>query len=115
MPHVEIKYSDNLNINTQAIFDDVEIIINQKDASAGVCKSRAYPCSEYKHTHILVTISLLTKPHRDEQFTLELSAEIESAIKPHLKQNLYFSLNIEYSSAYYTTNVHQVDGETLGS
>ncbi|OBT08316.1 hypothetical protein A9267_11470 [Shewanella sp. UCD-FRSSP16_17] len=110
MPHVEIKYSDNLTFNTQDIFDDVEVIINQKDASAGVCKSRAYPCSEYKHTHILITISLLTKPHRDEQFTLELSAELEHAIKRHLKQSLYFSLNIEYSGAYYTTNVHQVDG-----
>ncbi|WP_394496828.1 hypothetical protein [Shewanella sp. ENK2] len=113
MPHVEVKYSDNLNINPQAIFDDIEESINQKDASAGVCKSRAYPCAEYKHTHILVTVSLLTKPHRDEQFTLELSAEIESAIKRHLQQSLYFSLNIEYSGAYYTTNVHQVDDDTL--
>ena len=113
MTHVEIKYSDNLTFNTQDIIDDIEGIINQKGASAGVCKSRAYPCSEYKHPHILVTVSLLTKPHRDEQFTLELSAEIESAIKSHLQQSLYFSLNIEYSNAYYTTNVHQVDGIAL--
>lgn len=113
MPHVEIKYSDNLNINVEIIFDDVESIINEKDASAGECKSRAYPCSQYKYSHILVTVSLLTKPHRDKAFTQSLSLEIEKAIKVHLQQSLYFSLNIEYSQDYYTTNIHSVDGDKL--
>ncbi|GIC76875.1 hypothetical protein [Moritella sp. F3] len=115
MPHVEIKYSDNLNINVDTIFNDVESIINGKDASAGECKSRAYPCSQYKYSHILVTVSLLTKPHRDKAFTQNLSLEIEKAIKVHLKQSLYFSLNIEYSLDYYTTNIHSVDGDKLMS
>ncbi len=113
MPHVEIKYSDNLDIDTKEVFDVIESIINKKDSSAGECKSRAYPCSEYKYTHILVTISLLTKPHRDKEFTLNLSCELERAIKLHLKQSLYFSLNFEYSLAYYTTNTHRIDGDTL--
>ena len=113
MPHVEIKYSDNLDIDTKEIFDVIESIINKKDSSAGECKSRAYPCSEYKYSHILVSISLLTKPHRDKEFTLKLSSELERAIKLHLKQSLYFSLNIEYSQAYYTTNIHRIDGDTL--
>jgi len=113
MPHVEIKYSDNLTIDTQKIFDSVEEIINQKDISAGECKSRAYPCSVYKYSHILVTVSLLTKPHRDKEFTQSLSIEIEKAIKSHLQQSLYFSLNIEYSLDYYTTNIHSVDGDEL--
>jgi len=113
MPHVEIKYSDNLDIDPKEVFDVIEDIINKKDSSAGECKSRAYACSEYKYTHILVTISLLTKPHRDKEFTLKLSSELERAIKLHLKQSVYFSLNIEYSSAYYTTNIHRIDGDTL--
>ncbi|MGB2707205.1 MAG: hypothetical protein WBC41_03540 [Pseudoalteromonas nigrifaciens] len=113
MPHVEIKYSDNLKINTKEVFDVIEQIINNKDASAGVCKSRAYPSLEYKHSHILITISLLTKPHRNKEFTLALSTELEASIKKHLKQSVYFSLNIEYSQAYYTTNVHLVDGDIL--
>lgn len=113
MPHVEIKYSDNLEINVDNIFNDVESIINEKDASSGECKSRAYPCSQYKYSHILVTVSLLTKPHRDNTFTHSLSMEIEKAIKVHLKQSLYFSLNIEYSQGYYTTNIHSVDGDKL--
>ena len=113
MPHVEIKYSDNLDIETDKIFDAVEKVINENDMSAGVCKSRAYPCSQYKYSHILVTVSLLTKPHRDKVFTQKLSGEIEKAIKVHLKQSLYYSLNIEYSQDYYTTNIHRVEGDSL--
>ncbi|AGH80885.1 hypothetical protein PCNPT3_04715 [Psychromonas sp. CNPT3] len=113
MPHVEIKYSDNVEINTNDIFDLIEDIINKKDPSAGECKSRAYPCAEYKYSHILVIVSLLTKPHRDEKFTHQLSHELELAIKNHLKQSVYFSLSIEYSLAYYTTNIHLVEGDIL--
>lgn len=115
MPHVEIKYSDNLDIDTNEIFNVVETIINKCDMSAGECKSRAYPCNQYKYSHILITISLLTKSHRDKAFTQNLSIEIESAIKAHLKQSLYFSLNIEYSLEYYTTNIHRVEGDNIQS
>lgn len=113
MPHIEIKYSDNLDIDIDKIFDVIEKTINDKDSSAGECKSRAYPCSKYKYSHILLTVSLLTKAHRDEIFTQSLSEEIQKAIKCHFKQSLYFSLNIEYSSAYYSTNIHLVEGDSL--
>ena len=113
MPHIEIKYSDNLNIDINRVFDSVENIINKNDVSSGECKSRGYPCSQYKYSHVLVTVSLLTKPYRDIVFTQKLSKEIEKAIKCHLKQSLYFSLNIEYSQDYYVTNIHSVDGDIL--
>ncbi len=113
MPHVEIKYSNNLKIDMHDLFDSIEKVINEKDRSAGECKSRAYPCLEYKYSHILVNISLLTKDHRDKVFTQDLSKRIEKIIKEHLKQSLYFSLNIEYSSSYYTTNTHIVKGDKL--
>lgn len=108
MPHVEIKHSDNLELNHAKIFDKVEQIINQHDSAAGVCKSRAYPCAHYKHTHIMVTIALLTKPHRDKAFTVKLSEEIEAAIKSELQQSAYFSLDIDYSSPYYVTSFYEV-------
>ncbi|BAJ02920.1 tautomerase family protein [Shewanella violacea] len=113
MPHVEIKYSDDLDIDTKQAFDLIEQIINEQDASAGVCKSRAYPCSQYKYPHILIVVSLLTKPYRDQEFTNDLSEKIAKEIKKLFKQSLYFSLNIEYSSANYTTNVHLVEGDKL--
>ena len=113
MPHVEIKYSNNLKLDMLSLFDSIEKTINEKDDSAGECKSRAYPCSEYKYSHLLVNIALLTKAHRDKVFTQDLSKKIEKTIKTHLHQSAYFSLNIEYSSSYYTTNAHLVKGDKL--
>ncbi|PKG38039.1 hypothetical protein [Psychromonas sp. Urea-02u-13] len=115
MPHIEIKYSDNLDIDACKIFDELEKVINNMDMSAGECKSRAYPCAVYKYSHLLLTISLLTKPHRDNEFTQKLSLAIEQTIKKYLKQSLYFSMNIEYSIAHYTTNIHHVEGDRLES
>ena len=49
MPHVEIKYSDNLVFDTKEVFETIEQIINKADCSAGKCKSRAYACSQYHY------------------------------------------------------------------
>jgi 5-carboxymethyl-2-hydroxymuconate isomerase len=114
MPHIEIKYSDNLEIDTLKVFDAIEKVINENDNNAGECKSRAYPCSQYKYSHIIVIVSLLTKPHRDEAFTKKLSEEIETIIKSYLNQSAYFSLSIEYSKPYYTTNIHLIEGDEPG-
>ncbi len=48
MPHVEIKYSNDIKLNYDALFDSVEATINKLDSSAGACKSRAYPTVKSK-------------------------------------------------------------------
>lgn len=103
MPHVELSYSDNLTLNTSALFDVIESTINQHDATAGACKSRAYPAVQYKHTHLLVTIDLLTKAHRDEAFTQRLLNDLNSAIKKYLPRGCCFSLALNYRGSYYLT------------
>lgn len=113
MPHIEIKYSNNLEIDTNKIFNELENTINKHDSKAGVCKARAYPCNEYKYTHIITTISLLSKEHRDKVFTRNLSLEIEKNIKSYLNQSAYFTLNIEYSNPHYITNIHNVEEDEL--
>lgn len=113
MPHIEIKYSNNLTLNTNKIFNEIEKTINTHDNKAGECKARAYPCNEYKYTHIITSISLLPKEHRDKIFTENLSLDIEKIIKSHLNQSAYFTLNIEYSNEHYITNMHSVEGDKL--
>lgn len=109
MPHIELKYSDDLMINTSEIFDAIENTINDYDASAGVCKSRAYPTNLYKHTHALISIALLKKEHRDAEFSHGLAKRLEKAVKALIQQNCYFSLSLEYSSDYYITGYHSVE------
>ncbi|PIR25088.1 MAG: hypothetical protein COX62_02590 [Deltaproteobacteria bacterium CG_4_10_14_0_2_um_filter_43_8] len=108
MPHAEIKCSSDLRINFDELFSSLEKLINQHDSTAGICKCRAYLTDVFKHSHILITISMLTKPHRDENFTKKLSHDLETEIKKHLKQECYFSFLLEYNPLHYVTNFHSV-------
>ncbi len=108
MPHVEIKHSADLALNPQALFKLVEYVINRHDADAGECKGRAYPAKAFQHTHVLFEISMLTKPHRDEAFTRKLMVELEQQLKAQIPQTCRFSLALNYSGPYYSTNLHEV-------
>lgn len=108
MPHADIKYSSDLDINAEEILQTIEETILGKDTAAGACKGRAYPADEFNHTHILVTVAMLQKPHRDRAFTVSLTEELEKAIKAHLHQSCAFSLSVEYNLETYITNQHTV-------
>lgn len=104
MPHAELKYSADLQIDAARILQLIEDRINAHDPKAGACKGRAYPASDFLHTHMLIEVALLTKPHRDEAFTVGLRADLEATIKSTLTQRCYFSLAITYADAHYITN-----------
>ena len=104
MPHAEIKYSSDLSIDTDAMFDLIERILNEHDSSSGACKCRAYPTDLFKHTHILFEVSILPKPHRDEAFVQALVIDLEKQLKGMIGQRCYFSLAVEFSGAGYVTN-----------
>lgn len=108
MPHAELKYSDDLALDAAAILADIEAVISRHDGGAGACKGRAYPSSQFHHTHVLLTLSLLSKPHRDAAFTQALMGDVEAAVKAKLPQSCHFSLSLTYSDAYYVTNYHEV-------
>lgn len=106
MPHAELKFSCDLQIDAKAILATIEQTILRHDAGAGECKGRAYPAEHFHHTHLLVTLSLLTKPHRDAAFTSALMADVEQAVKDLIPQPCFFSLALDYSGAHYVTNSH---------
>ena len=109
MPHAEIKYSADLSLDTDLIFDLIERVLNEHDSSSGVCKGRAYPASSFKHTHILFEISILRKPHRDEAFVQGLVDDLEGQLKGLIGQSCYFSLSVDFSAVGYVTNQHLTD------
>ncbi|MCT4559554.1 MAG: hypothetical protein N4A61_16020 [Pelagimonas sp.] len=108
MPHAELKYSADLALDVPVVLRDIEAIIARHDSGAGACKGRGYAASDYHHTHLLVTLNLLTKPHRDAAFSQALMADIEAGVKAHLTQSCHVSLALHYSDAYYITNFHEV-------
>ncbi len=104
MPHAELKYSSNLGIDARNILRLIEKLINDHDPKAGACKGRAYPTDIYHHTHLLVEISMLPKPHRDAAFTAKLRDDLERSIKACLIKRCKFSLAIIFSDQNYITN-----------
>lgn len=105
MPHAELKYSADLEIDAGHVLRLIEERINAHDPKAGACKGRAYPAEIFHHTHLLVEISMLTKPHRDAAFTAEVRDDIEKAIKSGLTQACAFSIGVRYSDENYVTNL----------
>ena len=110
MPHAELKYSDDLGLDAGAVLIAIERVLQQHDAGSGECKGRAYPAAIYHHSHCLVEIAMLTKPHRDQAFTDAVIADLERAIKAHIPKPCFFSLDIRYSGAGYITNTHVIEG-----
>ncbi|UWQ50422.1 hypothetical protein K3722_02920 [Leisingera caerulea] len=106
MPHAELKYSSDLEIDAPSILAAIEAVILEHDAGAGACKGRAYPTDQFHHTHIAISVALLSKPHRDETFSRALLADLESRIKAQLRQPCEFSLGLSYSTPFYLTHFH---------
>ncbi|MFK7880277.1 hypothetical protein [Roseobacter sp.] len=113
MPHAEIKFSSDLSFDAVAVLRVIETTILEHDDGSGACKGRAYPTDLFHHSHCLIAISMLRKPHRDTAFTARLLDALELAIKQQIKEPCYFSLVLDYSPMTYVTNTHPGAVETL--
>lgn len=107
MPHAELKYSSDLDLDATALLREIEETILRHDAGAGECKGRAYPSAIHHHTHLLLDVSMLTKSHRDDAFTKALLADLEISLRKHLMQPCFLSFGIRYSDENYITTSHQ--------
>ena len=109
MPHAELKYSDDLSLDTPKLFTLIEDTINAHDPGAGACKCRAYPTDLFHHTHALFSITMLRKDHRDKAFVDNLLQDLERKLKAEIRQSCQFSLQIEMSPDSYITNTKGVE------
>ncbi|MFL4471198.1 hypothetical protein ACERZ8_15395 [Tateyamaria armeniaca] len=103
MPHCELHYSGDLDIDVPAILSEVEAIILSHDAESGDTKGRAYPAPHFLHTHFKATLSLLAKPHRDAQFVAALQRDVVAAISARLPRPCWMSIDITFSTPNYHT------------
>lgn len=103
MPHCELHFSADLDIDVAAILSQVEAIILAHDPGAGETKGRAYPAEQFLHTNFKATLSLLAKPHRDAQFVAALQRNVIAAISAHLPRPCWMSIDITFSTQNYHT------------
>ena len=103
MPHCELSYSNDLDIDARAILAEVEACILRHDDGAGDTKGRAYPARVFHHTNMKATVSLLAKPHRGAAFTAALQKDLVDLIAAHLPRPCWLSVDITYSTSTYHT------------
>lgn len=107
MPHAELKYSADLRIDAADLLAGIETTILAHDPGSGACKGRAYPAELFHHSHMLVSVTMLKKPHRNRVFTTTLLRDLESFVKGQLSQDCFFSLSLSFSDDLYITNDHR--------
>lgn len=107
MPHVELKYSTDLPIDVDDLFDALVDVILAHAPDAGAIKCRAYPAAHSREDHMLVDVSMLAKPNRNSQFSTAILADLEKAIKAKIPVPCYLTVGLNYSPATYLTNDHK--------
>ena len=104
MPQVEVKYSQDLQIDTQELFLEIEASIAGIDSKAGPCKSRAFQVSDFLHSHVFVHVSVLRKPYRDTAFMEQLQQVIGALVKSRVPATCYCSVALDFLPEYYFTS-----------
>ena len=104
MPHAEIKYSADMTLDTQSMMALIETTIANHDSGAGAVKGRAYKVTDFQHTHVIVTVTLLPKAHRTEEFMTPLLADLSAGLKAIVDQPCGFSLELMFNGPYYVTD-----------
>ncbi len=104
MPHAEIKYSSDMTLDTQAMMGLIETTIANHDTGAGAVKSRAYRIEDFRHTHVIINITVLPKAHRDADFMTALLADLSAGLKSIVDQPCAFSLELSFNGPYYHTD-----------
>ncbi|SDX37223.1 hypothetical protein [Litoreibacter albidus] len=107
MPHAEIKYSADMSLDTQAMMGLIETTVANHDSGAGAVKSRAYRVEDFQSTHVLITLTLLPKAHRDAAFMNALLADLTAGLKALVDQPCAFSLELAFNGPYYHTDYLQ--------
>lgn len=103
MPQIDLKYSADLTLDTDEIFQAIEALLGEMDASAGACKCRAYPATDFLQTHALLEVKVLPKAHRDELFMQGCLNQLETLMKTHLPEGCYLAIEVGFSGAFYLT------------
>ncbi|WP_050927684.1 hypothetical protein [Aestuariivita boseongensis] len=103
MPHADLKYSADLEIDAPALLEGIEAILQRHDPGSGDCKGRAYPAAISHHRHLIVDISLLPKAHRDAAFMAALRTDLANYLKDALPRPCWMSLELRFSGENYVT------------
>ena len=106
MPHADIKYTSDIQIDLKTLMSDIEKIILDLDPTSGACKGRALKVDEYHHSHISIEIRLFATKHRDIDLLNELINRVDTRAKALLKKAGHVTVELEFTPLTYLTGFY---------
>ena len=103
MPHADIKYTADIQIDVKTLMSDIEDIILDLDPTSGACKGRALKVDDYHHSHINIEIRLFATKNRDIDLLNELINRIDTRAKSFLKKAAHVTVKLEFTPLTYLT------------
>ena len=103
MPQADLSYSADLNLDAAEILAKIEAVILDHDSGAGACKGRASRSDVFHHTHLLLRVAILRKPHRDETFRSALVHDLAKLVDAYLPKGTQRAVELNFASDDYLT------------
>lgn len=103
MPQADFRYSPDIQIDAEKLLSDVELLILRHDQGAGACKGRAYRADLAHHSHALLSVMVLNKPHRDNAFMNALLQDLTALLDDYLPSGTERAVSLSFSSGFYST------------
>ena len=106
MPHADIKFTTDLDIDAKTLMSDIEEIILQLDPNSGVCKGRVIRIDEYHHSHLNIELRMFASKERDVEFSNQLISRVDQKAKLLMKSAAHVTVKLEFSPVTYLTGFH---------
>ncbi|WP_128253287.1 hypothetical protein [Falsirhodobacter deserti] len=100
MPQADLYFTTDHKL--EGVLPEIERTIATFDGAAGQCKGRAHPVADHHHSHVLLRLSMLPKPHRDDAYAAELGKKLAEVVRPHVTAPSAVAVNISFDLVHYT-------------
>jgi hypothetical protein len=103
MPQADLSYSAEIPLDAAAFLAKVEEIMSAHDKAAGACKGRARVLEVTHHSHILLRLRMLKKPHRDDAFMAGLLTALQNALRPMVPAACILGIELGFLQPHYAS------------
>ncbi len=103
MPHADIKYTNDLEMDVKILISNIEEIILHLDPSSGACKGRVIRIDEYHHPHLNIELRMFATKERNVEFSKQLISRVDQKAKSLMKSASYVTVKLEFSPVTYLT------------
>ena len=103
MPQADLSYSAQIALDPAIILAKIEEVISAYDGNAGDCKGRAFAVENTHHSHILLRLRMLRKPHRDDTFMQGLLAALQTELRSHIPSPCILGIELGFLETHYSS------------